>query len=78
MDGNLPSVSLTDLHGSLGTASAPVVVDVRRVVPDPAKDRLIVAALHRPRTTLSAGPKTYRPIAPWWCTAFTGTRSVRV
>jgi rhodanese-related sulfurtransferase len=47
MDGNIPSVSPTDLHGRLGTASAPVVVDVRRAVPDTARDRLIVAALHR-------------------------------
>ena len=47
LDGNLPSVSPTDLHGRLGTASAPVVVDVRRAVPDPARDRLIVAAFHR-------------------------------
>jgi rhodanese-related sulfurtransferase len=48
MAGTPSSVSPTDLHGSLGTASAPIVVDVRRAVPDPAKDRLIVAALHRP------------------------------
>jgi rhodanese-related sulfurtransferase len=48
MAGTPSSVSPTDLHGSLGTALAPIVVDVRRAVPDPAKDRLIVAALHRP------------------------------
>ena len=48
MNGNLPSVSPTDLHGRLGTASAPVVVDVRRALPDPAMDRMIVAAFHRP------------------------------
>jgi rhodanese-related sulfurtransferase len=48
MGGSLSSVSPTDLHGRLGTASAPVVVDVRRAVPDPAMDRLIIAAFHRP------------------------------
>ena len=48
MNGNLPSVSPTDLHGRLGTASAPIVVDVRRALPDPATDRMIVAAFHRP------------------------------
>jgi rhodanese-related sulfurtransferase len=48
MDANLASVSPTDLHGRQGRASAPVVVDVRRAVPDPATDRLIVAAFHRP------------------------------
>src|SRR5882672_7642719 len=48
MDGNSPSVSPTDLHRRLGTASAPVVVDVRRAVPDASTDRLIVAAFHAP------------------------------
>jgi len=48
MDGSLSSISPADLHGRLGTASAPIVVDVRRVVPDPATDRLIIAAFHRP------------------------------
>ena len=41
------NISSTDLHQSLGTASAPIVIDVRRVVPVPETDRLIVSACHR-------------------------------
>src|SRR6266849_610132 len=47
MDGPLPSISPTDLHARIGTASAPIVVDVRRTVPSPS-DRLIVSAFHQP------------------------------
>jgi len=46
MDGKQPSISSHDLYARLGTASAPVVVDVRRP-PDFAKaDTLIVSAFH--------------------------------
>ena len=65
MDGNLSSVSPGELHGRLGTASAPVVVDVRRAVPDPAKDRLIVAALHQAPEDVARRSKdlpTNRPV----------------
>ena len=48
MDRSLSSVSPTDLHKRLGTASVPIVVDVRRAAPDASADRLIVAAFHRP------------------------------
>jgi rhodanese-related sulfurtransferase len=48
MHGNRASVSPTDLHQRLGTASSPVVIDVRRTAPDPAADRLIVSASHHP------------------------------
>src|SRR5262245_27331029 len=48
MNGNLRSVSPTDLYRRLGTASAPVVIDVRGAVLDAATDRLIVGAFHRP------------------------------
>jgi rhodanese-related sulfurtransferase len=48
MDANSFSVSAADLQGRLGTASAPVVIDVRRLVPDAERDRLIVAAIHQP------------------------------
>jgi rhodanese-related sulfurtransferase len=46
VDGKQPSISSHDLYARLGTASAPVVVDVRRP-PDFAKaDTLIVSAFH--------------------------------
>jgi rhodanese-related sulfurtransferase len=48
MDGPAPSISPNDLYARLGTGSAPMVVDVRRAIPDPASDRLIVSAFHRP------------------------------
>ncbi len=47
MDGSASSIFPNDLHARLGTASAPIVVDVRRAVPGPS-DRLIVSAFHRP------------------------------
>ncbi len=47
MDGPALSISPTDLHARIGTASAPIVVDVRRTVPSPS-DRLIVSAFHQP------------------------------
>src|ERR1700694_5484177 len=46
MDGSASSIFPNDLHARLGTASAPIVVDVRRAVPSPS-DRLIVSAFHR-------------------------------
>src|SRR5947199_9579547 len=47
MDGPLPSISPTDLYARLGTASAPILVDVRPAIPT-GGDRLIVAAFYRP------------------------------
>jgi rhodanese-related sulfurtransferase len=47
MDGNLLSVSPTDLYARLGTALAPVLVDVRRKDAFEADDRLIIGAFHR-------------------------------
>src|SRR5436309_4702787 len=46
MDGSAPSISPNDLHARLGTGSAPIVLDVRRV-PLSRSDRLIVSAFHR-------------------------------
>jgi rhodanese-related sulfurtransferase len=65
MNGTPSSVSPTDLHGRLGTASAPIVVDVRRAVPDPEADRLIIAAFHRPPDDVgrwSSDLPTNRPV----------------
>jgi rhodanese-related sulfurtransferase len=47
MDGSASSIFPNELHARLGTASAPIAVDVRRAVPSPS-DRLIVSAFHRP------------------------------
>jgi rhodanese-related sulfurtransferase len=47
MDGPPPSISPTDLYARLGTASAPILVDVRPAIPTEG-DRLIVSAFYRP------------------------------
>jgi rhodanese-related sulfurtransferase len=47
MDGNTPSISSSDLYARLGTASAPLLLDVRRD-PDFSQDgALIISALRR-------------------------------
>ncbi len=43
----LPSISAADLYHRLGTASAPMVVDVRRPADFASADALIVSAFHR-------------------------------
>ena len=43
----LPSISPNDLHARLGTASAPVVIDVRRLADFAKAGELIVSAFHR-------------------------------
>jgi rhodanese-related sulfurtransferase len=48
MDGTAPSVSCNDLYARLGTAAAPVLVDVRRSDAFSKDGGLIVGALHRP------------------------------
>jgi len=46
MDGTLPSVSSSELYAHLGTASAPLLVDVRRQDVFDADDKLIIGAVH--------------------------------
>ena len=43
----LPSISAAELYDQLGTASAPMVVDVRRPADFASADTLIVSAFHR-------------------------------
>ena len=43
----LPSISAADLYDQLGTASAPMVVDVRRPADFASAEALIVSAFHR-------------------------------
>ena len=47
MEQVLPSISAADLYDRLGTASAPMVVDVRRLGDFASADALIVSAFHR-------------------------------
>src|SRR5262245_45621829 len=44
--GGVPSVSPHDLYARLGTASAPLLLDVRREDAFGADDRLIIGAVH--------------------------------
>jgi rhodanese-related sulfurtransferase len=48
MDGISTSISTRDLYQRLGTAQAPIVLDVRRPADFAASDRCIVSAVHRP------------------------------
>ncbi len=48
MDGQAQSISSQQLYQHLGTASAPILVDVRRQDAFGNDDRLIIGALHRP------------------------------
>src|SRR5881628_2254794 len=47
MSGTLPSISPGDLAGLIGTAAAPIVLDIRSTAD--AVDRLILGAIHRPQ-----------------------------
>jgi rhodanese-related sulfurtransferase len=47
MDGTLPSISPDDLAGLIGTAAAPIVVDVRSTVDLAVVDRLIPGSIHQ-------------------------------
>ena len=46
MDGTLRSILADDLYARLGTATAPIVLDVRRSDAFNADDRMIVSAAH--------------------------------
>lgn len=47
MEQALPSISPSDLYAQLGTAAAPIVVDVRRAADFAQADELIISAVHR-------------------------------
>src|SRR5258705_734336 len=49
MDETLPSISPPDLAKIVGTAAAPIIVDVRSAADLAAIDRLIPGSLHRPQ-----------------------------
>ena len=52
MDGTLPSISPPDLAHIIGTAAAPIVVDVRSTVDLAVVDRLIPGSIHHPQSDL--------------------------
>jgi rhodanese-related sulfurtransferase len=47
MDGNATPITHDDLYARLGTAAAPMLIDVRKTEAFNADDRLIVGASHR-------------------------------
>jgi rhodanese-related sulfurtransferase len=49
MDGALPSTSPPDLANIIGTAAAPIIVDVRSMIDLAVVDRLIPGAIHHPQ-----------------------------
>jgi len=68
MDGNPTSISSSDLYARLGTASAPVLVDVRRQDAFAADDRLIVGGFHvAPEDVerLAKGLPDHRPVVTY-------------
>src|ERR1043165_8023377 len=58
-DGTLPSISPLDLAKIVGTAAAPIVVDVRSMIDLAVVDRLIPGAIHRP---LSSAEPLYQAL----------------
>src|SRR5215216_6242193 len=63
MDG-APSISTHDLYGRLGTASAPLLFDVRRWVSFDADDRLIIGAIHRAAEDVEQWQEEIQPGRP--------------
>src|SRR5262245_7187409 len=79
MDGAASPISPSELYQRLGTASAPVLIDVRRHESFSADDHLIVGAFHRVpadvqywRTDLPAG----RPVVAYCSDGGTASQSV--
>jgi rhodanese-related sulfurtransferase len=48
MDGSTSSISPDELYACLGTAAAPIVIDVRRPAAFAAAPTVIISAFHRP------------------------------
>jgi rhodanese-related sulfurtransferase len=57
MDGTEPLISPHDVYVRLGTAKAPIVIDVRRPDPLVKTERLIASAFHRPPDKVEQWPK---------------------
>jgi rhodanese-related sulfurtransferase len=69
MDRNPRSISPTDLYADLGTASAPLVIDVRSPEAFAAADRLVVGAVRRVPGNISLWqPELHRHAVAVYCT----------
>ena len=64
MDGQAQSISSQQLYQHLGTASAPILVDVRRQDAFGNDDRLIIGALHRPPEEVERWRKEFSASGP--------------
>jgi rhodanese-related sulfurtransferase len=64
MDGHRSSISSNDLYARLGTAAAPLLLDVRRQAAFDADDRLIVGALRLAPEDVERGRKD-RPVVAY-------------
>ena len=64
MDARIPSVSSNDLYARLGTASAPVLLDVRRDEAFSKDDSLIIGAFHRSPEGVEPWSKDLAPDHP--------------
>ena len=78
MDGNALPVSPDDLYARLGTANAPLLIDVRRAQAFEADDRLIIGSARR----LPDDVSDWRSALPAWAavsspTACTVTKSAK-
>src|SRR5258708_8400026 len=78
MDGNLLSVSPDELYAHLGTASAPMLVDVRRQEAFSADDKLIIGRSIVLPKTWTAGWMNCRMVGRLWPTVVMDVRSARV
>ena len=77
MDESKPSISPHDLYARLGTAVAPIVVDVRHPSAFASADRLIIGAVYRPPDQVERWRTLCRPAVPWSLIASMGTTSAR-
>ena len=64
MDGQAHSISSQHLYDRLGTASAPILVDVRRQDAFGNDNRLIIGALYRPPEEVERWRKEFSPSRP--------------
>jgi rhodanese-related sulfurtransferase len=74
MDARIPSVSSAELYARLGTASAPVLLDVRREEAFSKDGGLIIGAFHRVAEEVEPWSKYLAPDHPALLIVCTGTR----
>src|SRR5215470_15120996 len=74
MSGTLPSISPDDLAGLIGTAAAPIVLDIRSADAG-AVDRLILGSIHRPHDDIEHLCKTLPAKRPVVVCDLSGTQT---